>query len=194
VADLNACRVTDVRGYVRHRLAVAPAIEAEVRAADLARIRGSRSDDELDAHAMLHRLKLAGLLALIDGRVNVDVDDWALALVVWTTSGAVRSDVARLVALEAERTEVAGIEKHARREFAAEAARRSAPAAVERLGVRLARHVHEIGDGGCTLRDLRHRTASKERMAFGPAIDHAIAADWLVERDGRFVPGESRPA
>ena len=51
---------------------------------------GAATIDSLDGHAFLVRLKIAALLAIIDRRLNVTGEDWALAEIVMRTSDAVR--------------------------------------------------------------------------------------------------------
>jgi hypothetical protein len=182
-----------VGGWLRHRLGVDEVIVAELQADALAKVRGEVSIDPLDSHAPLHRLKIAALLAIIDGRLDVNLDDWSLANIVWATSCRVRSHVLTATRAEEERIESAAIDRHARREFSAEAARRSAAGAVPRVARRLANFVHEQGDEGCTGRDLNRHAANRDRHLLDAAIDHAIEQAWIAEVDGRYFAGESRP-
>jgi hypothetical protein len=76
-----------------HRLPVTDEVEAEIRQTVLARARGERAPARLDEHDILVRAKVAGLLALLDGRDQVTVEDWVLSLDVWRTSCAVRGAV-----------------------------------------------------------------------------------------------------
>jgi hypothetical protein len=79
---------------------------AEVRNARLSNNRpmtdDSDADDSLSGHALLARLKVAAILALIDGCTEVRVDDWMLAAIVSAHSDAtlaqVRSVLARSIA------------------------------------------------------------------------------------------------
>jgi hypothetical protein len=185
-----------VNGHVRHHLTVEDGIAAEIRAADLARARGERTDQPLDAHAVLHRLKVAGLLAILDGRLDIAADDWRLAAHIWRTSVQVRAGVVAHLERQRAADEAMRVERHANRELAAEAARRSAPAAVERIAVRLAKFVHDrpCPEDGLALRDLQQRLAAKEKVMLRAAIEEAITTGWINETDGRYRPGDSRPA
>lgn len=78
-------------------IGVHPDITAELRARQVARARGSlvpaagrEQDDAL-------RVRLSALLALLDGRASIELNDWALAMVVLDTSAA---HVARVRAAE----------------------------------------------------------------------------------------------
>jgi hypothetical protein len=192
--ELRGTEIQD-RGYARHRMTVADTIARRIRAADLAQVRGeAQVADPLDTHASFHRLKLAALFAILDDRLDVTEDDWKLADIVWETSRAVRTSVKAAVAAEAERDELVRVRKHARREQAAEVARKGAGDAVERLARRLARYVHGRPGDGFTRGALGRRLKGSER----DLIDHALAAavefGWLGEADGEYVAGESRPA
>jgi len=183
-------------GYNRHRMTVATSIADEIDAAHLARQRGEEVGG-LDSHAHLHRLKVAGLLAILDGRMDVGEGDWRLAGMVWEVSCAVRAQVLRLVALEAERSESASVERNATRELVAEAARRSAPARVTRLAARIARWVHEHPEPDSHPRRAllqRLKGEGGERLLGDAAIGEALAAEWIVEDGERFTAGPSAPA
>ena len=78
---------------------VADVVADEIRADDYRKNRGDTAgDDPLDGHVMLCRLKVAALLGVLDGRLDVNETDWGLAGMVIATSRAVRSFV-----LEADR-------------------------------------------------------------------------------------------
>lgn len=194
--DLADRRIT-VRGYVRHRMGVDEKIVHELQSQAKERVRGTTSLAALDAHEPLHRLKLAALLAILDGRLDINLEDWSLADVIWTTSCAVRASVVEAVRASSERTEAARTDVQARRELVVQAARLSAPQKVERLARRLGKWVHEAPDrpeDGWAMRDLRHRLKSDERPLLDAAISAAIDSAWLVESYGRYLPGGSIPA
>src|SRR5262249_46782090 len=157
----------------------------------LARARGQRRDHPLDAHAMLHRLKIAGLLAILDSRLHINVDDWRLAAQVWRTSVQVRSSVVRHLERQKAAEEAMRVERHANRDLAPEAAKRSVPAAVERIAVRLARFAHDrpCPEDGWALRDLQQRLKATEKVMLQAAIEHGITNAWIAEANGRYRPG-----
>lgn len=193
--QLRPLEVTDARGYRRHRLEVAGTIAREVRAANLAAVRGQATVSELDSHANLHRLKVAGILALLDDRLALTADDWDLAGEVWRTSCAVRDQLADTIRAHRAREEEHRLESHGRRAEVAEAARIAAPDKVARIAVRLANYVHDkAGEDGAARRDLANRLASTERSLLGGALEHAITAGWLTEQDKRYRAGTSRPS
>ncbi|MFB7797236.1 bifunctional DNA primase/polymerase [Isoptericola sp. NPDC056134] len=60
---------------------------------------------KLDGHAVLNRLKVAALLALLDDRAEVSADDWRLAGVVMAVSDATRAAVQRAIAADHDRAD-----------------------------------------------------------------------------------------
>ncbi|MEQ1703938.1 MAG: hypothetical protein ABMA25_27840, partial [Ilumatobacteraceae bacterium] len=81
-------------------LTVDPTIAAEVRNAQLAVSRGMTKPRALDEHANLMKLKVAGLLAVLDDRTDINLDDWQLAGLVMKTSNAVRAVVQAAVSID----------------------------------------------------------------------------------------------
>ena len=67
------------RPYYLH---FADEIVTEVQLADLVKVRGEAETDQLDSHLMLVKTKVAALLAILDGRLNVNLEDWKLAGVI----------------------------------------------------------------------------------------------------------------
>lgn len=191
----NATKKT-VRGEVVHDLAVDPAIVTELQQRATAVTRGELKLDQLDEHGPLHRLKIAGLLAIADGRLDINLEDWALSDTIWETSKAVRATVQQAVARHQAHERAARIDFRAESELAAEAARRSVPVQAQRIAARLARWLHEQPErtDGYPLRDLISRLASKERHLLDEAVAVAINKGWMVDSDGRFKPGESQPS
>lgn len=64
-------------------------IRLEIReAARQRKIHGNLAGEEFDGHSVLNRFKLAGHIALADGRLAITADDWDLARMVMATSSA----------------------------------------------------------------------------------------------------------
>lgn len=180
-------------------LGIDPAIVAEIRTADLQRARGAIPADPLDAHAGLYRLKVAGLLAVLDGRHRISLEDWELAEQIKTTSDRVRDHVAETVAYEAARAEAITRDRLARRHTEAQAAE-------ERRRIvdgarKLAHKVHDEPDRW-TIAEIR-RALRRWRDVFDDALEHATAEGWIVEQTEAIrgnpnarrwlKPGEQRP-
>jgi len=63
-----------------------------IRRRGLMATRGTLQGDPLDSHADLGRMKIAALLAILDGcRLDVGIDDWELAGMIMRTSRSVRT-------------------------------------------------------------------------------------------------------
>lgn len=151
----------------------------------------------LDAHANLYRLKVAGLLAVLDGRREVTVDDWDLAGVIHARSCSVRARVVAAVAYEATM-----LEQSARQRLAGRAVHTEEALEV-RARVDCARKVADKawGSGGIPVSALRRALTARLRDVFDDGLAHAKAEGWVVEvaEPGQgaakrlIKPGEQRP-
>lgn len=198
---------TDIRDHGhngRIHLSLNPTIAAQLQQQHRDKARGKRIVDELDAHEPLHRLKLSALLAILDARLDITLDDWALADTIWQTSCAVRAWLAAATA------------QHARDEAANRAIQRAQSSIIEdehrathdeRQAARVARlianHIHEktIPGGewedGATTNQINRTLANRDRRHLDDAItialaDHLIAAGAGVQ-NGRYIRGQNRP-
>jgi hypothetical protein len=187
--------VLNVDGLRRVELGVAQSIVDELRAQRRDALLG-KPVDRLDTHAGYLRLKVAGLLALLDERVDISVEDWELAGTLTTSSKAVRAWMQGTISADDQRRTYAANERAAERAARVETAKVAATADVARVGRVLGRHVHHkhTGDDPCTRRCLTQAVKSSDRDQFAAALEHAVAQGWVIEADGRYRPGESRPA
>jgi hypothetical protein len=152
---------------------------------------------QLDSHMPLTMVKVAVLLAQLEGRRHVTVEDWRLARIVWQTSCRVRDHlIAYGVALQGKES-AARRAAYAGQEAAAEAARAEVRDIAEqqrvaRMADRVEAMLREAGQDGMALGAMRKRFASKERPLFGDALDMAILRGRaLLKHDGsteRVVP------
>jgi hypothetical protein len=179
---------------LRHQIGIPPGVERELRERRVAVANGSVVVDQADAHMMLVRLKIAALLAILDGRVHIDTDDWQLAEIIDTTSRTVRRWIGTTLSAVAARDEAARTARVIRRELITDRAK--ATDALVRVARKLAKYVHNNGDEGCLRGDLNRRLAGRDRevVTLGEAIDEAERMDWIVARDDRWFPGGSAPA
>lgn len=183
------------RGEFGAELDIDPGIAREIRCAALARNRGQIVIDALDAHADLLRLKVAGLLAVLNGRQDVTGDDWELARTVVGISVAVRSDVVDTVRAEAEQRAEDADRRAARRALATAAATTAhEETRVERTLDLVARKavkaIAKAGQG--KRRDITLAFSSRDRklVSVDDVANHAVAMGWLVAgADGVFLPG-----
>lgn len=162
------------------------------RAIDLTR--GTIQPDELDSHATLAKMKVAGLLAVLDGRHDITTEDWELAAVFQKVSHLVRSTVLAAVAIEQRQTEEAFVSRHVARERAV--VNDKVEGATHRMAKTIGRHVHAARcEGGCKIRCVTRATSSEARAltTVTDAIEHAIQLHWLKVDGDLILPGEARP-
>lgn len=165
-------------GYETHLLPVADDIREEVRGHHLARRRGEVEADPYQARADLLRLKIAGLLGILDGRLEVAAADWELAGVVVDTSDAVRRHTQRVVDRVAAEREEATSGRLARRQVhavtAVEADR------LEKTAKNVTRLVRKSRTG-IGFSDARRAMSSRQREIFAEAAQLAIDQGWITE-------------
>lgn len=157
-------------------------IKAELRREHIAKVRGELVVIEPDSQGPLMRCKLAALLALLNGRYDVNEEDWQLGEVLWRTSCSVRDHV----------TEYAAVEKARQAEIVADArvqlAERTAAAVdgvtakLDRLAVNLAERVVEAG--GMRRGDARRGMAARDRHLYESAVERAQSKGLLRTTDG----------
>ena len=177
-----------------------PAIKAELRAADLAKARGQASqalENPFDSQAPVMKVKLASLLAILAGRLHVNPEDWRLAQTLWAASCETRDAVIAYAEskrrAEQESRTLARIEEEVRVDHAKQRAEQQrADRAVERLALRLAAAVREQGPQ--TRKTVRGRTAGRDKRHLPDAFAYAVLREWVVEEDGKFVPGPVPPS
>lgn len=175
-------------------------IKAELRAADLAKVRGHLDPSEfnqLDSQAPVMRVKLASLLAILAGRRHVNTEDWRLAQLLWGASCATRDAVLEYSAAqrraEQEQRTKARIEEEVRVDHAKQLAEeKRTDRAVERVALRLSAYVHEKGPQPRSV--LRGRVAGREKKLLPDAYAYGLLREWLIEDEGKFVPGPVPPS
>lgn len=176
-------------------LGIATEIEDEIVAARVADLRGENEGDPLDAHRRLNKLKVAGVLAVLDERRAIEVDDWVLAETIMKVS----DDVRGWVVAEARRREAdkssAEIDRAVARDAIVERSAmqrslQSASKAAHRAAVRVA-------PARATKRQIRSAIASRdrERISVEDAIANAMRLQWIDgDEDRGWVVGTGRPA
>lgn len=168
-------------------------IRNEIRRSSIARTRGEETVDELDAHHDYGRLKVAGLLAILDDRVRIDHEDWDLAGVVMDTSLAVRSSVAdhgiALAANQERQTTSRLVRRQGTLDESAEIR------ALDRMARTIARHVHKRGHD-CKKRCATQATRGSDRhlATIDEAVDRAVDNGWVTVDGDTYRPGKARPA
>lgn len=159
--------------------------------------RAARAEIEvpaLDSHRDLSRLKVAGLLAILAGRYDIDGEDWSLAGQVLDASDRVRDSILDAARHRHQETERATTAKLAHRAAVLDVDHERR--ALERGAATIGRHVHKMGcDGGCKKACAARSMSKKQRDAASAddALAEAIAQGWVVINDGVMVPGAIEP-
>ena len=194
--EANFTRVRMVGGYARVLIVVPPEVESEVRQHRIDRLTGGVVDP-LRAHEMLLRLKVAEAFALLDGRVDLTVEDWGLAGRYVAVSAEVRRHCAEIVGERQKRTErarraVRVEDAEAINEHVAEIEVRRA----EMLGARaIARKVHRAEGGMISMREAQQAPAGRDRKlaSFEDMLSAAEAQGWVHAGEDIVVAGEISP-
>ncbi|WP_405805646.1 hypothetical protein OG729_10155 [Streptomyces sp. NBC_00210] len=154
-------------------------VKAELRAERLAVHRGVATVASLDAHGQLSRIKIATLLARLDGRFEAtSEEDWELAGMVWQTSCAVRDHLLALGRMRAKEQRMERLEQHGEREVYVAA--RKAQADTERVARVIHRAVYRSGGKRLSRAAARRAVQGKDRASYGDAVEHAVERGWLA--------------
>jgi len=176
--------------FLRAPLDISADIEHEIVLARQRQLKGET--EELDAHGMLVQFKVAALLAILDGRLSVDAEDWRLARCITDVSRALRSWTQRELRAKSERVDSVTEARAIRREVAVEEGKVVARTEkIERVAKRLAVHVEMHGP--VTKGALRsNAVAQRDRDVFDLSLGLALDEGWLVEpekKEGKFDVG-----
>jgi len=168
-------------------------VNAEIRSRALARSRGETIIKPLDAHRDLSRLKVAGLLAILAGRLNINAVDWRLAGLIVDASDRVRAGIitaARIRLADAERSATSRIVKRA-----AAVDKDAEGRAVDTMARAIARHVHRDRCEGCKHRCAARSTSGKHRgqASVDDAIGKAVELGWIALDGDTIRPGQDQP-
>lgn len=158
-------------------------IRDELRRERVARVRGEIEVAELDGHAGLMKVKMAALLALLDGRRDVSEEDWSLAEEMWACSCGVRDSLVLRAQREAEAERQRQEDAQVQRELRAHLAKSDADRSLERVAGLVKKHASQVG--GITFGYLKRALASRDRPLLSKAIDLAETRDWVVVEGDR---------
>lgn len=146
--------------------------------------------DAHDSHRELYRLKVAGLLAIIDGRLNISTEDWQLAGMVREASESIRDT----------HIELAEVEKRAIYKASTERAKERAIAVAEGVSVAetlrcaktIAGRVRRENPNGWTVSTLRKTLSTPQKAVYPEALDLAKSEGWAIEQIDHGQGGERR--
>lgn len=184
-----------IDGYKRYRFKLAVDVETEVLANDYQRVQHGCA--ELEEHQDLIRLKVAGILGIMAGRLTITEKDWALAGMIIDTSRATRDNV--LDALADLRRQ--NLDRKVRTAGAVEVGKIQAVERdqISRCSRKIAAKVWAEPERW-TARELR-RSMSYWNQWFNAGLDDATTQGWVIEtaeeargNDKRALhPGPKRP-
>ncbi|MGA0894928.1 MAG: bifunctional DNA primase/polymerase [Ilumatobacteraceae bacterium] len=175
-------------------LGLAPEIDEEITEARAAALRHEVEEDPLDAHRRLNKLKVAGVLCVLDGRTTITVDDWELAEDILRLS----DDVRAWIVAQARRRSAEQVTAEAHKAVVKEQLleQSAAARAVDRAARAVARAVAK-GDGEpVSRRRLTQAIASRDRqhVTVDDAIADAERHAWIVaDGDAGWRPGKAKP-
>lgn len=175
------------------------AIIDEVRVNRVLQLRGELDVEPLDAHRRLSKLKIAGVLAVLDGRRDIDVDDWHLAETVMSVSDAVRTHVIGEARRSIEGAVEASHRRAADREVVIAGTLRNK--ALSGAAKSVARRVRAMNGVAANRREISRAIAGKYRqlVTVDEVIDEAERLLWIQRcegsfDDGKWLAGEAAPA
>lgn len=142
-----------------------------------------------DGHRRLMTAKMAALLALLEGRFVVTVNDWDLAEMVWTASCAVRDSLAERAKREMQAAKNEESKEKVQQAVLEHKAKRGAEYNEMRVASHVARHVADAGVGGLTYNGIRMKLASRDRGVLEDAINVAVGRGWVVEEYEKYCVG-----
>jgi hypothetical protein len=152
---------------------VCPLAREMVDVARIDRLRGEGA--ALDGHALANRLKVAAVLGIADGRVEVSEDDWRLAGVIQAVSDATRASAAEALRTAVQRSNRAKGEADAERHQAMQGQLKDADAlALERVAELLLTKLDE--EEWIARSPLRRALPGRDRDAFDDAMAALIEA------------------
>ena len=171
-----------------------PKIKQEIRTEDRARQRGEIRFDPLDSQEPFLRVKLAALLALLDNRIEVTVDDWDLAHMVLTTSQQVRTELVNWGTRQRTLDEQTKTDKVVARELYKAHAVSGATSRIltkaRWVRSKVTAH-HKATSEPITYGALKRMLSGRDRNEpglFEAAVALAIAQEWVMEIEGGLQP------
>jgi hypothetical protein len=172
-------------------LALPGCIQTEIRKRRVAAARGDLALDPLEVHGYLARAKVSALLALLDNRHDISMEDWELSGDIWTVSCAVRD---RLIELRAH-----DVREAQRARSMAEAVTKVAihravmrddetreEKAVTRIATRIAQKVLKEP---LNKKVLNREVAGRDKKYLDKAVEHALDQGWIEYDGSLYCPG-----
>jgi hypothetical protein len=171
-----------------HEIVVARSIWNEIQVNTKPLRRGEVELELMQAHADLLRLKLAALLAILAGRLEVNDQDWQLAGMIKSTSDGVREYVQQEVSKDEARKESATSKRLSRRQVDAVSAvdQHRTVECAERIRTKVK------VQPGVTAARVREGLTPRLRDAFEDGLEYAVAEKWVVEKAEAGLRGQTK--
>jgi hypothetical protein len=170
-------------------------IEDDILDARVDAMHGTLAEGPLDAHRRLNKLKVAGVLCVLERRTTVTADDWQLAERILSLSDQVREWIIAEAKRRNADTMAAEVSRAVYREAVVE------KSAAERALSRAARAAWRVvSKGGGEAVGRRHITQGinsrdRQHVTVDDAIAEAERLRWITTAaDGGYVQGEARPS
>lgn len=180
--DIDFGHPQDLEGTVL--MTMPDEIKRKIRAELVMRNTGVLEINPLDTHANLLKVKLAGLLALLDGaRTAITAQDWELAEQMWAVSCTLRAAILERASREEATAAQAKREERVQDAVQAHTAVARADA---RLEVRARWCVKKIREG-VRREQLLQKASSSWRKEVPAGFELAVGRGWLVEDDDGHV-------
>jgi hypothetical protein len=147
-------------------------------------------ENQLDAHRHLNRGKLSAAIAILDNRIEVNIEDWNLAEELVACSDDLRDDLQSSNSAEDRRREDDANSRAARRQLTVEGAveRRSREAAIRSVSRKVSK-----ADGPVSRRTLARAIAGRDRnlVTVDDIIDEAVNREHIARTDAdEFIKGK----
>lgn len=175
--------VAQVRAGMARTVMPLPPVAVE-HTITLRRLHAEDQGDPLDGHVNFVRLKVAAALAILDGRAEVDEDDWALSGVVMARSAHTRQRIVDELAAERREANTAAAEAEAHKTIivADRVDQKDRQQVAATIRNKLAK-VAGSGDGWLARAVLRKSVAGKVREFFDPVLDGLASSGELEMRE-----------
>ena len=179
-------------GYSVHELVIPRKVELEVAERD--HQKQQHGTTRLNEHQDLMQLKVAAILAILQGRLDMSIEDWQLAESLCEVSRQVRDNLLADIHERSEGRELAAQEMMAQRSVASSEATRQffVIDTAELITKKITEHPGDFAPG-----TLSNQVSPARREVLEDSLDHAFAIGWIHvvvepgqgEDKQRYYPG-----
>lgn len=149
------------------------------------------ADDQTEGHGLLTQLKVAAILAMLDGRSVMNDQDWSLAKRVWLQSLRVVGDIGKIRSKQAEKARQARAETEARVSLTMQDL--AEQAAIGKCRAQVLRITAASAPKATSYRQLQQAMSAKQRPHLRPVLE-ALVHEGRVLRRAEEISGNEREA